>query len=102
MMDRLDNPSKIKASSCRGASRPSCGLCTTSQDDIITGEFSKGMMADWDNDDKNLFKWRAGDRRDRLREDRGLDEHPEQEYFDNAVLMVAMVKVGVELAYGHE
>ena len=29
------------------------------QDDIITGVFSSTMMADWDNDDVNLLKWRA-------------------------------------------
>jgi ketol-acid reductoisomerase len=29
------------------------------QDDIITGAFSEGMMADWDNGDANLLKWRA-------------------------------------------
>ena len=29
------------------------------QDDIISGAFSEGMMADWDNNDANLLKWRA-------------------------------------------
>ena len=29
------------------------------QDDIITGAFSSGMMADWDNNDANLLQWRA-------------------------------------------
>jgi ketol-acid reductoisomerase len=28
-------------------------------DDIISGEFSKNMMIDWDNDDVNLVTWRA-------------------------------------------
>ncbi len=27
-------------------------------DDIISGEFSSGMMADWANDDKKLLTWR--------------------------------------------
>ncbi len=27
-------------------------------DDIISGEFSATMMADWANDDKNLLTWR--------------------------------------------
>jgi ketol-acid reductoisomerase len=26
-------------------------------DDIISGEFSKNMMIDWDNDDVNLLTW---------------------------------------------
>ena len=28
-------------------------------DDIISGTFSKNMMKDWDNDDKNLLEWRS-------------------------------------------
>merc|ERR1739838_500565 len=70
------------------------------QDDIITGTFSSNMMADWDNDDKNLLTWR-----DETAET-GFEKTPagpmvitEQEYFDNAVLMVAMIKAGVELAF---
>merc|ERR1719434_591108 len=70
------------------------------QDDIITGHFSSTMMADWDNDDVNLLKWRAETA------ETGFEKTPagpmvisEQEYFDNAVLMVAMVKAGVELAF---
>jgi len=70
------------------------------QDDIITGVFSSTMMADWDNDDKNLLSWRAATA------ETGFEKTPagpmdisEQEYFDNAVVMVAMVKAGVELAF---
>merc|ERR1711937_711166 len=70
------------------------------QDDIISGAFSSGMMADWDNGDANLLKWRAATA------ETGFEKTPagamaisEQEYFDNAVLMVAMVKAGVELAF---
>merc|ERR1711988_1279846 len=64
------------------------------------GVFSSTMMADWDNDDKNLLAWRAETA------ETGFEKTPagkmpiaEQEYFDNAVLMVAMVKAGVELAF---
>ena len=60
MMDRLDNPSKMKAfqlaEELKGIMRP---LYQKHQDDIITGAFSSGMMADWDNNDVNLLKWRA-------------------------------------------
>ena len=60
MMDRLDNPSKIKcaelASELKDIMRP---LYQKHQDDIITGVFSSTMMADWDADDKNLLAWRA-------------------------------------------
>merc|ERR1712054_330681 len=70
------------------------------QDDIITGVFSSTMMADWDNDDANLLKWRAETAETGFEKMPAGSMHiPEQEYFDNAVLMVAMVKAGVELAF---
>merc|ERR1719454_2345348 len=57
-------------------------------------------MADWDNNDKNLLTWRAETA------ESGFEKTPagdvnisEQEYFDNALVMVAMVKAGVELAF---
>lgn len=83
------------------------------QDDIITGHFSapgppwafdpmaswqplaaqETMMKDWDNDDVNLLKWRQETA------ETGFEKTPagsmqikEQEYFDNAILMVAMIK----------
>jgi ketol-acid reductoisomerase len=101
MMDRLDNPSKVKAaelaSELKVIMQP---LYAKHQDDIITGHFSSTMMADWDQDDANLLKWRAETA------ETGFEKTPagpmvisEQEYFDNAVLMVAMVKAGVELAF---
>merc|ERR1712196_513711 len=70
------------------------------QDDIITGQFSSTMMADWDNDDVNLLKWRAETAETGFEKTPAGNMYiPEQEYFDNAVLMVAMVKAGVELAF---
>ena len=101
MMDRLDNPSKLKANALadelKEIMRP---LYNKHQDDIITGHFSKTMMEDWDNNDVNLLKWRQDTA------ETGFEKTPagsmnisEQEYFDNAVLMVAMVKAGVELAF---
>ena len=58
------------------------------------------MMADWDNDDANLLKWRAATAETGFEKTpAGAQDIPEQEYFDNGVLMVAMVKAGVELAF---
>merc|ERR1719487_945058 len=58
------------------------------------------MMKDWDNDDKNLLKWREDTAETGFEKTPAGDMYiPEQEYFDNAVLMVAMVKAGVELAF---
>jgi len=101
MMNRLDNPSKIKAfdlaEELKAIMRP---LYQKHQDDIITGHFSQTMMEDWDNGDANLLKWRAETANS------GFEKTPasdmpivEQEYFDHAVLMVAMIKAGVELAF---
>merc|ERR1711865_1326542 len=70
------------------------------QDDIITGHFSKTMMEDWDNDDVNLLKWRAATAETAFEKTAaGSMDIPEQEYFDNCVLMIAMCKAGVELAF---
>jgi len=101
MMDRLDNPSKLKAfelaEELKTIMQP---LYAKHQDDIITGVFSSTMMADWDADDKNLLKWRAETAETGFeRTPAGTMHIPEQEYFDNAVVMVAMVKAGVELAF---
>merc|ERR1719386_446718 len=58
------------------------------------------MMKDWDADDKNLLTWREATAETAFEKTpAGNMNIPEQEYFDNAVLMVAMVKAGVELAF---
>jgi ketol-acid reductoisomerase len=101
MMDRLDNPSKLKANELsaelKTLMRP---LYEKHQDDIITGHFSSTMMADWDNNDKNLLGWRAATADTAFEQTpAGGVEISEQEYFDHGLLMVAMVKAGVELAF---
>merc|ERR1712232_1555555 len=101
MMNRLDNPSKLKAfdlsEELKTMMRP---LYEKYQDDIITGVFSSTMMKDWDNSDANLLKWRAETAETGFEKTpAGSMEIPEQEYFDNAVLMVAMIRAGVELAF---
>jgi len=101
MMDRLDNPSKIKAfelaEELKGIMQP---LYEKHQADIISGHFSETMMKDWDSDDKDLLSWRAATAETGFEKTpAGNMEIPEQEYFDNAVVMVAMVKAGVELAF---
>ncbi len=101
MMDRLSNVAKIKAyevsEELKDIMRP---LFNKHMDDIITGEFSKTMMEDWANDDKNLLGWRAATAETNFEKTPAGDiEISEQEYYDNGVLMVAMVRAGVELAY---
>ena len=101
MMDRLNNPSKIKAfelsEELKSILRP---LFQKHMDDILSGEFSKNMMADWANNDANLLSWRAATAETNFEKTIATDATIfEQEYFDHGVLMIAMVKAGVELAF---
>ena len=101
MMDRLSNPAKIEAfkvsEELKDIMRP---LFEKHMDDIMSGHFSKTMMEDWANDDVNLLTWRAATGETAFEKTAaGNVEISEQEYFDNGVLMVAMVKAGVELAF---
>lgn len=101
MMDRLSNPAKVKAfklsEELKEIMRP---LFQKHMDDIMSGEFSKTMMEDWANDDKNLLSWRAATGETAFEKTpAGAMKITEQEFFDNAVLMVAFVKSGVELAF---
>ena len=101
MLDRLSNPAKLKAfelsEELKVIMRP---LFQKHMDDIMSGEFSSTMMADWKNDDKNLLTWRKATGETAFEKTpAGSMQITEQEYFDNAVLMVTFVKSGVELAF---
>ncbi len=101
MMDRLSNPAKIRAyhlaEELKNIMRP---LYEKHQDDIMTGEFSRTMMEDWANDDANLLKWRAATAQTAFEKTASTKaEISEQEYYDHGILLVAMVKAGVELAF---
>ena len=101
MMDRLSNPAKIKANALSKELKAIMApLYQKHMDDIIAGEFSRVMMIDWANDDKNLLAWREATGKTAFEQTPAGDvEIGEQEYFDNGILMVAMVKAGVELAF---
>jgi ketol-acid reductoisomerase len=101
MMDRLSNPAKVKAyrlsEQLKQQLRP---LFEQHMDDIISGEFSSTMMADWTNDDANLLRWREETKQSSFEQAPESAEHiAEQSYFDRGILLVAMVKAGVELAF---
>jgi len=101
MMDRLSNPAKLKAfdlsEELKVIMRP---LYNKHMDDIMSGAFSSGMMEDWGNDDKNLLGWRKETGESAFENGQNTDQEiSEQEYFDHGILMVAMVRAGVELAY---
>jgi ketol-acid reductoisomerase len=101
MMDRLSNPAKIKAfelsEQLKEILQP---LFEKHMDDIMSGHFSKTMMEDWANDDKNLLSWRAATGETAFEKTTNTDQEiSEQEYFDHGILMVAFVRAGVELAF---
>jgi ketol-acid reductoisomerase len=101
MMDRLSNPDKIKAydlsEELKDIMRP---LYNKHMDDIITGDFSQGMMDDWANDDAKLLGWREETGASSFEKAKAGDMAiSEQEFFDNGILMIAMVRAGVELAF---
>jgi ketol-acid reductoisomerase len=101
MMDRLSNPAKIRAYELAQELKDIMrSLYEKHQDDIITGHFSSTMMEDWANDDVNLLGWRAETAETAFEKAaNGEMEISEQEFYDNGILMVAMVKAGVELAF---
>ncbi len=101
MMDRLSNPAKIRAfylaEELKDIMRP---LYEKHQDDIMSGAFSRTMMEDWANDDADLLRWRAATADTPFETSTNTDaDISEQEYYDHGILMVAMVKAGVELAF---
>ena len=101
MMDRLSNPAKIKAfeisEQLKEILKP---LFEKHMDDIMSGHFSKTMMEDWANDDKNLLSWRAATGKTAFEKTINTQKNiSEQEFFDHGILMVAFVRAGVELAF---
>lgn len=101
MMDRLSNPAKLRAYALSEQLKEIMApLFQKHMDDIISGEFSSGMMADWVNDDKKLLTWREETGKTAFETAPQFEgKIGEQEYFDKGVLMIAMVKAGVELAF---
>lgn len=101
MMDRLSNPAKIECYKLKVEMKKIMEpLYRKHMDDIMSGEFSETMMKDWANEDCNLLKWRRETGETAFeKQAAGNMEISEQEFFDNGVLMVAMVAAGCELAF---
>ena len=101
MMDRLSNPAKLKAHALSvELKKIMAPLYQKHQDDIISGKFSTTMMEDWKAGDKDLLAWREATGKTAFEQTAPSgDAISEQDYFDKGILMVAMVKAGVELAF---
>ena len=101
MMDRLSNSAKMESfklsEELKIIMKP---LFHKHMDDILSGEFSRKMMEDWENNDQNLLEWRSQTSKTAFEKSKATEiEITEQEYFDHGLLLVSFVKAGVELAY---
>lgn len=101
MMDRMNNPSKLKAfamaEELKTIMRP---LFRKHMDEIMSGAFSSRMMEDWKNGDAELLEWRKATGETAFEKAVNTSQPiTDQEFFDHGTLMVAFVKSGVELAY---
>ena len=101
MINRLDDKSRYAvhelSEQLKNIMTP---LFNKHMNDILDGTFSAEMMKDWKNDDYNLLKWRE-ETGDTLFEktSSGSDDISNQDFFNKGVLMIALVKSGVELAF---
>lgn len=102
MLDRLSNTAKIRAcvlsDNLKTLFFP---LFRKHMDDIISGVFSRNMMLDWNDGDKQLIAWRK-DIQETAFEKYDFEKNIsilEHEYFENGLFMVAIIKAGVELAF---
>ena len=101
MMDRLSNPAKIKAFELAEQLKTILTpLFRKHMDNIMSSEFSRNMMKDWADGDRNLLQWRYETGQTAFEKTVNTEQEiKEQEYFDRGVLMVAFIKSGVELAF---
>ncbi|QJC29045.1 ketol-acid reductoisomerase [Enterobacteriaceae endosymbiont of Plateumaris rustica] len=102
MMDRLDNKNKIRAYELslilKKILKP---LFQLHMDNIISGKFSKEIIDDWNNNNKNLLNWREKIRNNKFEQTLVGNNIiiNEQEIFNHGLFMVAIIKASVELSY---
>ncbi|WP_343189451.1 ketol-acid reductoisomerase [Buchnera aphidicola] len=101
MLDRVSNTKKIRIIKLSNLLKKCfSSLFKKHMDNIISGKFSSEMIKDWKNNDENLLKWR------KLSKNSAFENYPkcykkisEQEYYDHGILMIAILKAGIELSY---
>ena len=99
MMQRLSSPARIRAFQLAEQLKEILApLYRQHIDAIINGVFSAEMMRYWAADDARLLQWREQTAAEEF-ERTATERLPEQQHFDQGILMVAMVKAGVELAF---
>ena len=100
MMARLEDAACVRAFKMADAFKVSMRpLFEQHMDEIMDGTFSQEMMRDWHNNDKNLLQWRKEIGETAFEKSQSRSDIPKQEFFDRGVLMVAILKGGIELAF---
>ncbi|WP_343192600.1 ketol-acid reductoisomerase [Buchnera aphidicola (Taiwanaphis decaspermi)] len=69
-------------------------------DNIISGDFSKKMIQDWKNNDIKLLKWRKEIKNTDFEKSKNYTGSIfKEDFFKKGVLMISIVKAGIELAF---
>ncbi|QJC32052.1 ketol-acid reductoisomerase [Enterobacteriaceae endosymbiont of Donacia versicolorea] len=102
MMDRLDNFSKIRSYELsivlKKILKP---LFKLHVDNIISGKFSQDLIKDWNNNNKNLIKWREIYQNNNFEKVKIKKSNcvKEKDYFNKGIFMTSIIKSSIELSY---
>lgn len=101
MMDRLAPAARLRAYQLSEYLKDLLApLFEHHMDDILSGKFSQEMIEDWHNDDQYLLNWRETIAKSAFEQSAPVSkQRSDQDFFDQGLLMVAMIKAGVELAF---
>jgi len=101
MLDRLSSAAKIET--CKLSDKLKSifsPLYHKHMDDIISGKFSEKVINDWKNNNKDLINLRQENKNSNFEKaKKSKTILSEQEYFDNGIVMVAILKAGIELSF---
>lgn len=101
MMDRLSNTAKLRAfelsEQLKKILKP---IFEKHMENILTGNFSETMIEDWKNNDTKLLEWRQKNSQILFEKTPNYQNNiTEQTYFDHGILMIAIIKAGIELSF---
>jgi len=101
MMDMISDAAKLRVSELSEELKDiMTPLYKKHMKEIMSGEFSKKMMLDWDKDDYDLLKWREETGQTMFEKTSSIQKDISvQEYFDHGTAMIAFIKAGVELSF---
>ncbi|CAL4044039.1 Ketol-acid reductoisomerase (NADP(+)) [Buchnera aphidicola (Anoecia corni)] len=101
MLDRLSSSAKIET--CKLSNKLKkifSPLYYKHMDDIISGKFSEKVINDWKNNNKDLIDLRQENKNSDFEKAKKSEiSLSDQEYFDNGIVMVAILKAGIELSF---